>query len=121
MRSCLLIAGRHDPGVEICRREIEALVDSADEPLEFHTGIKRSHHSRKYKCEAVVQVQRNRYILQLLVTDRNGNSETVHVKDIEPQLWFPDYGFAKIRWDGDEIICLEDNVWASVIPGLVST
>ena len=85
------------------------LIDSSADPFEYNTGVKRSHRSRKYKCEGVLRIQPQIYSSMVRVTNKAGDVECFHVKDFEPLLFGPDLGFNKLLWEDDKIVAYQDD------------
>ena len=100
----LKIAVKHDGTLENYLPELYGLVDSSGEPFEYKTGVKRSHRSRKFKCEGIIKIQQNKYTSEILITSKAGEAERYHVKDLKPLLYKPDLGFNKLRWEGDKVV-----------------
>jgi len=103
------IAAKYDDGIRENIEIIKNLIDSSPTPFDYYRGIKRSHRSRKYKCEGIIHIQPNKYISEVLVSDKQGNLERIKIKEIEPIVHCTDLGFNKLLWEGDAIVGMTDN------------
>lgn len=106
------IAAQNDEGINENIYKIVELIESSKQPSDWHRDVKRSHRSRKYKCEGIVHLQPNVYISEVLVSDKYGNTERIKIKEVEPILGCVDLGFDKLLWEGDEIIGMNGNFQA---------
>ena len=100
----LKIAAKYDDTIKNYLPALYDLVDLSSEPFEYKTGVKRSHRSRKFKCEGIIKIQQNKYTSEILITNKSGDAERYHVKDLKPILYKPDLGFNKLRWEVDEVV-----------------
>lgn len=96
------------------------LINSSADPFEYNTGVKRFHRSRKYKCEGVLRIQPQIYSSMVRVTNKAGDVEWFHVKDLEPLLFKPDLGFNKLLWEEDKIVAYQnDNRKFEFVPKMI--
>lgn len=116
-----IIASKYDNSLKDHLPLIFDLIASSDKPFVYKTGIKRSHRSRKYKCEGIIKIQPTLYTSEIMVTNKSGDVERFHVKDLEPLLYYTDLGFNKLLWEGDRIIAYKNDIRKfDFIPKMIS-
>lgn len=105
MKNGVEIAAKHDQGVSENIDTILKYLDEATLPFDYHRKVKCSHLSNKYKAEAIVKIQADRYLSQVVVSDKLGNIEIITVAEVEPMIDCVDLGFDKLSWNQDELLC----------------
>lgn len=104
------LTAKYDPGINDNATTLLDLIEGSREPFDyFRKNIKRSHRSRKYKCEGVIRIKRGCYESDVLISDKLGNTERINITNIEPGAWYSDLGFNKLYWDGDYVVGLTDD------------
>jgi hypothetical protein len=87
------------------------LISTSNDAYEYPFGITRAHRTRRWKCEAIIRVSPENYRYDILVTDCK-TQEVIQRHTIKTtECSFPFYagiGFAKLRWEGNEIVVLTD-------------
>lgn len=104
------LTANHDTGINDNASELLDLIEDSREPFDyFRKNIKRSHRSRKYKCEGVVRIKQSCYESDVLISDKLGNFERINITNIEPGAWYSDLGYNRLIWDGDYVVGLTDD------------
>ena len=103
------IAGRKDRQFARNMNLWRRLIATAGEEFDYDLDIARSHRTRRWRAETVLRITPTRYHYDLVVRD-SGSGKTLErhrIKSTECALpFYEGVGFAKVRWDGQEIVVL---------------
>jgi hypothetical protein len=120
MKNGALITAKHDRGVSENIDAILRCLDQSAFPFDYHRKIQRSHRTKKYKAEAIVNIQADKYLSQVLVSDKLGNIERITVTEVEPMIDCVNLGFDKLIWEQDELRCYRgDNLSFKLNPKII--
>ena len=109
LRKGLHIAAKHDLFFGAHMDLWEHLLSTVGETFDYDLRIARSHPSRRWRCEAVLQISSAAYHYDVLVKDsKSGRTiQRRRIKTTECALpFFMGVGFTQLRWDKRDIVGL---------------
>ncbi len=88
------------------------LLATSGQEFDYDLGISRSHKTRRWRCDAVLRIAPDNYYYDLLVRE-SASQETIQRHRIKTTICqlplFVGIGFAKLRWDKQDIIGLTNS------------
>ena len=109
LRVGIELAAKNDPLFAKHMKLWKQLLATSGDEFDYDLRISRSHRTRRWRCDAILRIAPDRYHYDVLVKEsRSGKTIERHrIKSTECLLpFYEGIGFAKLRWDGQEIVVL---------------
>jgi hypothetical protein len=105
------LAAKHDPLFAKHRKLWRQLLATSGDEFDYDLRMTRSHRTRRWRADAVLRIAPDRYHYDVLVKESpTGKTVERHrIKSTPCALQFyVGVGFAKLRWEGQDIVVLTD-------------